>query len=106
MARFQAGSRTLVIKWVARPTRKLHSAADCYRGAGYRLTYLPLKVDADGRQWAGFEARKQDELVVREAFFSVAGDEQWADVSTWYWAALFGKSTGPWWAYTVTKPKR
>src|SRR5262245_8451285 len=32
IARFTDGQRELIIRWVAAPTRQLHSAADCFRG--------------------------------------------------------------------------
>jgi hypothetical protein len=27
--------------------------------------------------------------------------ESWPDASSWYWNALFGASTGPWWSFVV-----
>jgi len=102
LARFQAGHQNLVIRWVTRPTRKLHGAADCYRGSGFQLKYLPLETGGDGNRWAAFEAKKVRTYLVRERIVDADG-RQWTDVSSWYWAALLGKSDGPWWAFTVSE---
>lgn len=39
-------------------------------------------------------------LVVREIVTDRQG-QSWSDVSSWYWAALLGKTNGPWLATTV-----
>jgi hypothetical protein len=41
-------------------------------------------------------------LRVCESIRDSAGGE-WTDVSSWYWAALLGRSSGPWWATTVAE---
>jgi len=102
MARFQAGKQSLVIRWINRPTRKLHSAADCYRGSGFHLKYLPLETDRAGNRWAAFQAKKVRIYRVREQIVDANG-KQWTDVSSWYWAALLRRSHGPWWAFTVSE---
>src|SRR5262245_27622965 len=35
VGRFTDGQREIIIRWIGAPTRKLHSAADCFRGSGY-----------------------------------------------------------------------
>jgi hypothetical protein len=35
IARFSDGHREIIIRWVARETRALHSASDCFKGLGY-----------------------------------------------------------------------
>ena len=37
IARLTDGRQIVVLRDVARPTRLLHPAADCYRGLGYRI---------------------------------------------------------------------
>jgi len=104
MAAFDDGRRHLLLRYVTRPTRRLHPASDCYRGAGYTIEPRPLRVDADGRRWSCFRARRGEvSLLVCE---SIAGANRrsWSDVSTWYWAALLKPSAGPWWAATVAEP--
>lgn len=105
IATFGDGRRLYVLRWVTRPTRRLHPATDCYRGAGYAIEPRPQLRDDQGRTWSSFLAvRGQARLLVRERIASAAGGEVFTDVSTWYWSALLGKSDGPWWAWTVVEP--
>jgi exosortase/archaeosortase family protein len=106
IARFTAsspnGQREIILRWVVRETRALHSASDCFKGLGYAIHPLPMRVDESGNRWSSFEATRDSEgLRVLERIY--AGDESWTDVSTWYWQALLGKTRGPWWAVTVTE---
>ena len=108
IARFADGQSTSVIRWVTRPTRKLHPASHCYRGAGYSIRPLPLETDDAGHTWSSFSAiRTGEEMTVHERIYDNAGNS-WPDVSAWYWSALLGKTTGPWWAVTtsVANPTR
>lgn len=99
---FTDGSRTLVLRFVSRPTRRLHPSAECFRGAGYAVRPLPV-LKRDRERWSGFEAsRGDDHLIVHERIESEAG-QHWFDVSSWYWDALLGRSGGPWWAITVVE---
>ena len=101
IGRFSDGERELVIRWVSQETRRLHPASDCLRGVGYSIKPQSLVVDADGARWGRLVARRGDEqLEVRERIFD-ARENQWTDVSAWYWAATTGKSRGPWWAITI-----
>jgi hypothetical protein len=103
IAKFTDGSRAVIVRWVARETRKLHPARDCFRGSGYRVTPLPLHRDEYGNLWGCFAAnRGQENLLVRERICDDSG-LSWTDVSAWYWAALLGRSAGPWWATTVVQ---
>ena len=104
IAKFQAGDRQLVLRWVERPTRQLHPAADCYRGSGYQTEPAPMRTGPDGRRWSCFAAHHDDDSVqVCEQLRDNAGN-WWPDVSAWYWAALVGQSEGPWWAVTMIEP--
>ncbi|WP_224242993.1 hypothetical protein [Hyalangium gracile] len=103
IARFTDGQRVLVIRWVAVPTRQLHSTEDCFRGLGYSITPATLWRREDGQPWQRFIAARGDSrLVVREAITAEPGG-RWTDVTEWYWSALFGQSQGPWWAITVAE---
>src|SRR5262245_4519810 len=42
VGRFSDGQREIIIRWLGAPTRKLHSAADCFRGSGYAIT--PIEI--------------------------------------------------------------
>jgi hypothetical protein len=103
IAQFTDGRRLLVMRYTARATRKLHGAADCFRGAGYRIRPLPLYTDEVGDRWGSFEASKDGEqLVVRERIFENSG-RAWTDASSWFWHAAFGRTDGPWWAVTTVE---
>ena len=57
--------------------------------------------DAEGQLWSSFEARRgQEHLLVRENLVDADG-RSFADVSSWYWSAVTGRSRGPWWARTI-----
>lgn len=78
IGRFRCGSGPLLLRWVARPTRWLHSSADCFRAQGRVFVGVEQIYDADGRCFS--------------------------DVSQWFWAASLGQSRGPWVA--ATRPSR
>jgi hypothetical protein len=103
MATFTDGERTILFRWVTKDTRKLHSAWDCFRGSGYRVTPLPLHKDEHGQLWGNFRATRGSETVHVSERISDDSGNAWTDVSAWYWAALLGQSNGPWWAVTVVR---
>lgn len=103
IARFTDGRRELIFRWVAAPTRQLHSATDCFRGLGYSTTTSTLWRQEDGNIWHRLTAaRGAARLTVREAITDGAAN-RWTDVSHWYWEALLGRTQGPWWAITVAE---
>ena len=100
LGRFSDGEREIILRWVARETRRLHPAADCFKASGYELTHMPIEVDAQGVSWGKFLARRGGTTVsVRERLYD--DGQSFSDVSSWYWAAVRGRSRGPWWAVTV-----
>ncbi|MBI5568926.1 MAG: archaeosortase/exosortase family protein [Desulfomonile tiedjei] len=103
IAKFTDGNRTLLVRWVTTETRKLHSAADCFRAMGYRVVPGSLERDGEGRLWSTFDATREGRLArVQERMYDGNG-KSWTDVSAWYWAALLGRSRGPWWAITLVE---
>jgi exosortase/archaeosortase family protein len=101
IARFNDGKREIIMRWVTRPTRKLHPATHCFRGDGYQIEPLPLGRTAEGIPCTSFRAtRGSQKLIVSEYVRDDAGNH-WPDVSAWYWAALFKQTAGPWWSVTV-----
>jgi hypothetical protein len=81
VAAFENGRRHLLMRYVTQPTRRLHSASDCYRGAGYAIDARPLRVDPDGRRWGCFRAQRgQTSLLVCESIGDALGGS-WSDVS-------------------------
>ena len=92
-----------LLRKVTSATRKLHPAADCFRGAGFSVDPQPIAVDEQGRRWSVFIAKKGVErMEVRERIYNQHG-ESWTDISSWWWQAAFGRSKGPWWAETVVR---
>jgi len=103
VARFSDGSRQIILRWVKRPTRKLHPAADCYKGLGFRIAPRTITIDKANIRWGAFMVDKPgDRMQVRERIHDQRGNS-WTDVSSWYWAALFAPGNGPWWAVTVAR---
>jgi hypothetical protein len=101
---FTDGARTYVVRWVRTPTRKLHPAADCLRALGYKVQPMPIFAASDGSHWGSSSAQHGvEQLRVRERIVDSAGRE-WTDASAWFWAAAFGRSSGPWWAITIIEP--
>ena len=100
IGRFTDGRREIVLRWVADPTRKVHPAADCFRGSGYAVEPTPIQT-IDGGSWGTFDARRKGAQVhVREVIIAADG-RRWTDASSWYWAAVRDRTQGPWWAITV-----
>jgi len=100
LAVFREGPRTWIVRWVFRPTRKLHAASDCMRAAGYHVVPGRARVDAKGQMWSSFDAKRDGEnLRVCERIAGPNGIE-WTDVSAWFWDTVFDSDSGPWWAIT------
>jgi hypothetical protein len=103
VGRFSDGQREIIIRWVDAPTRRLHSAADCFRGIGYSITPMPVRKNASDAAMSCFRAGHGGDAV---AVCEMIRDEHgaiWPDVSAWYWSAMFGASPGPWWSFVVAE---
>jgi exosortase/archaeosortase family protein len=101
IARFTDGSRQLIVRAIEQPTRLLHPAADCFKGLGYSVERRRVVDDADGTRWVCFAAEKSGRsLEVCERIYDPEGSS-WTDASSWYWAAILGRTRGPWLALTV-----
>lgn len=103
IARFTDGRRELILRWLAKPTRKLHPAADCLKGAGYQISPLPIAVGSSGRQWGCVKAEKGSEVLKVCERISGSGSAAWTDASSWFWSATLDKSSGPWWSITIAE---
>lgn len=100
LGRFSDGRQEIILRWVNQGSRRLHSAADCFRANGHVLQPQPMSRHGKER-WSRFIARHgQTRLMVSERIVDNHG-QQWSDVSAWYWATQLGQTTGPWWAVTV-----
>ncbi|MDF3863028.1 exosortase Q [Pseudomonas denitrificans (nom. rej.)] len=105
LGRFTDGQRSIVLRQVLRPTRKLHPAEDCFRALGYRIEQTQL------RQRTGTRGLQRCFVVTREGrrmqvcdYIEDATGQSFSDTSAWYWSALSGQSVGPWQAVTLASP--
>jgi len=110
VGRFHDGQRELILRHVARPTRRLHPSSDCLRAVGFAIDPLPARRGPDGTTWGCFAARRgdcarpTDSLTVCEQIRDATTGRTWPDASSWYWPALAGGTVGPWWSTTVVEP--
>ena len=104
VGRFSDGRREIIIRWVSAPTRRLHAAADCFRGSGYSVTPVAVRRDATGAAMGCFRAgqRGADDAIICEVIRDRFG-ASWPDVSGWYWHAILGSSPAPWWSFVVAE---
>jgi len=103
---FTDGTRELIIRVTTRATRRLHPASDCLKAIGFTIDPLPARRGPDGTTWGCFAARRRAErLVVCEQIRDQRG-ATWPDPSSWYWPALTGASSGPWWSVSVIERTR
>ena len=107
IARLTDGHQTVVLRRVDAPTRMLHPASDCYRALGFRIRdeHLVRQGDDGARLSRCFIAERAggQRLKVCEHIAGADGSA-FTDSSAWYWAALAGRSSGPWQAVTVAQP--
>jgi exosortase/archaeosortase family protein len=105
LARFSDGRRAVLLRFLAEPSRRLHPAADCFRGDGWTTEPQPARVDGHGQRWGCFAARRgTEQAVVCERILDAEG-RSWTDASSWWWAAALGRAEGPYWAVTVVEPR-
>lgn len=107
VARFSDGNRELIIRQVNSPTRMLHPAAECFRGAGYSIVPISARENAAGVVQACFEAKKSGQTFrVCEHIKDELG-RNWSDVSAWYWHApgqhYLNESPVHWWSFVVAE---
>ena len=104
VARFTDGSHEIVMRSLHRASRRLHPAADCLKAVGYQVTPRPIRVGTDGHYWGCVLAQRPGKsLQVCERIYDGNGNS-WSDVSSWYWAAMLGKTNGPWQSMTIARP--
>lgn len=97
IARFSDGRRQIVLRRLSAATRKLHPASDCFRAIGYSVEPVAMRIAPDGKPAACFTATRDGHtLLACEQVRGIQAGEAWPDISSWYWAALLGRSTGPW----------
>ena len=103
VARFSDGEHDILMRWVDQPTRRLHPAEDCYRGWGYEVSESKIRSADDGTRWRCFTARAGGaQRSVCEQLRDLEG-AHFTDVSSWYWSATLGRTTGPWLVTTISR---
>jgi hypothetical protein len=103
VGRFTDGTREIIIRWVGAPTRRLHSAADCFRGSGYAITPVAARKASDGTTMGCFRATLRGaSMTVCEVIRDERGGS-WSDVSAWYWDGMLRSSAPPWWSFVVAQ---
>ncbi len=103
MGRFTDGARSIVLRWVTAPTHRVHSGAVCLQAAGGYMKPRDLWRDKNGILWSVWDLEGDAGPVrVRERCYDGQG-KSWPDVSSWFWAAVLGKTEGPWWVVTVAE---
>ncbi len=79
----------VLLRQTGHPSRAIHPADDCFRGAGFQVRPLPLWRDPFERTWRRFEVtRASQTLTVYQLVVSTDGEQAYADISQWYWNAL------------------
>ena len=58
IARFSDGSREIIIRYIKKPSRKVHPSADCFRGSGYKVSPQPISRDQNSHLWGCVVAEK------------------------------------------------
>jgi hypothetical protein len=103
VGRFTDGRREIIIRWLGAPTRKLHAAADCFRGSGYAITPIAARKNSDGTTMGCFRATLRGaSMTVCEVIRDERGGS-WSDVSAWYWDGMLRSSAPPWWSFVVAQ---
>jgi hypothetical protein len=102
VGRFSDGRRELVLRWTTAPTRRLHPAADCFRGAGFTVTPQPAQRSAEGAAMSCFRASRAGEALDVCEHVRDAQGNSWPDAGAWYWHALLGGG-GPWWSVVTAR---
>lgn len=104
IGRFASADATWILRRADRPTRMLHPATDCYRGLGYTIRDERLVAGPSGLQRCFGAVRDGARLAVCERIVD-ADEIVFTDTSAWYWAAMTGRSRGPWLAATRAAPE-
>lgn len=97
LAVFSTGPEKLIYRWVTRPTRQLHSSADCLKASGFKI-----EKDRGGKFLA--VSPEGYWYIVEESVSSIESEDTWSEISQWYWQAVMKRTEGPWMAVTVIRP--
>lgn len=101
---YALGNETLIIRHVTKATRLLHPSHHCLRAEGFTLHDIKIQTDSTGPTLQYRATRNGEHFHVIEKIRDHQNSRQWAEVSAWYWHALFHPKSGPWEAETLITP--
>jgi len=102
---YRVGNDTLIIRRITRASRMLHPSYHCLAAEGFAISDSRIKKDEQGRCFLSYQAtRNQECFHVTERIRNLTHEQQWTEVSAWYWHALFNPGSGPWEAETLLTP--
>ena len=104
VARFHDGRRQIVLRWTSGPTRRLHPALHCFRGAGYAVTPAPMTRTAGGAAATCFRATRDGRVLRVCEHLTDGRGRSWPDVSAWWWSAALRPAPGGYWSHVVAQP--
>jgi exosortase/archaeosortase family protein len=99
---WEATGKSVLLRICEVPTRKLHSAENCYLAMGGKCHAEASRKDDNGHVWSRFKYTSPADSVVyvQQCYFSISnpprgdalevwldGAQSWPDISAWYWAA-------------------
>lgn len=102
IGRFGNGHKELVLRWIATPSRRLHPAEHCLRGAGFTLQPAAPSPSVRRGAHAWIAERAGRRLFVHEWIEDRDG-RVFGSVGEWYWPSALDRSRGPWVAYTLSE---
>ena len=106
VARFHDGGRQIVLRWTSGPTRRLHPAVHCFRGAGYDVQPAPMTRTAAGRAATCFRATRDGRVLRVCEHLTDGRGRSWPDVSAWWWSAALRPAPGGYWSYVTAEPEQ
>ncbi len=102
--------QSIMIRFVPKPSRRLHSAETCYQAHGYNVKALiPGTVSISGfgtkmpcnRFLATGSGGTYE---ISQCIVSLHGRAQYPDIQSWYWQTrILKKDRGPWVCFTLSK---
>lgn len=101
IGKFEHHGMQYIVRFIAKPTRMLHPAIDCFRASGFSTTPLPRCEFPQAEATGCFRAESSEvQFLVSESINDAQG-HVFDDVSAWYFATQTGGTQGPWWSVTT-----
>ena len=96
------------LRFIEKPSRKLHAAETCYRANGTKIestdhiTATVPELSDSAIVWSQFRVPSEKQtFLIRQCVISQSTGRSYADVPAWYWQTTFTSTDpGPWLAVT------